>query len=275
MQHPNKHPVTPRRLRRRGSEPRPAEQSSPTSACLGDSADPDHEFKSDIFDEYLGGEGNGRNVPASSSTPKSDLGQWLPLIVIAVAGSVAFYRTIINGLAWASIGALAAAVVFFIVVIVWWCWRICAWLRKRGWSKIALLLAFVLAAAIIFFCSVMAVSAMASQPKHDKIINEGVANFLPHIDHLVYRTRDGVHIYNAEGRMVSAAEISQSPLKYAILSIEDERYLFRFERPVGYTLISAKSTATGAALPTPHITSSASLICANLGLSRLRSSPPF
>lgn len=204
------------------------------SAWLGDSNEPGHEFKSDVFDEYLGGEGNDRNAPSSSLSPKSDLSKWLPLIVIAVAGSAAFYRTIINGLAWASIGALAAAVICFIAVLVWWCWRICAWLRKRGWSKVALLLAFVLAAAIIFFCSVMVVSAMASQPKYDKIINEGVANFLPHKDHLVYRTQDGVHIYNAEGRMVGAEEISQSRLRYAILSIEDERYLFRFEGPVDF-----------------------------------------
>lgn len=234
MPQQDKYPMTPRRLRRRGSDPRPAEQSFPPSAWLDDSNKPDHEFKSDIFDEYLGGEGNDWNAPTSSPTQKSDFSKWLPLILIAVAGSAAFYRTIINGLAWASIGALAAAVICFIAVLVWWCWRVCGWLRKRGWSKAALLLAFVLAAAIIFFCSVMVVSAMASQPKYDKIINEGVTNFLPHTDHLIYRTRDGVNIYNAEGRMVGAEEISQSRLKYAILSIEDERYLFRFEGPIDF-----------------------------------------
>lgn len=234
MQQQDKYPMTSRRLRRRGSDPRSVEQSTPPLAWLDDSNEPDHAFKSDIFDEYLGGEGKGWHAPASSPTQKSDFSKWLPLVVIAVAGSAAFYRTIINGLAWASIGALAAAVICFIVVLVWWCWRVCAWLRKRGWSKVALLLAFVLTAAIIFFGLVMIVSAMASQPKYDRIINEGVANFLPHKDHLVYRSRDGVLIYNAEGRMIGSEEISQSRLKYAILSIEDERYLLRFEGPVDF-----------------------------------------
>jgi hypothetical protein len=184
----------------------------------------------------------GRAVSWPESGQKRAGYGWLPLLsvgVLAVSMGV-FRKSILASLFWAGsavfLGILLAICLIGFCLCIGWALHFRQNREKKG---AALSIAFFLMTCATSGASARyAINMEAGKPEYEQAIVGGIEkNIVPHAEHLIVKFRDGSDWYFEPKRMISEDETTiLEPCFFvlAIIAIEDERFLERFEGPVDF-----------------------------------------
>jgi membrane peptidoglycan carboxypeptidase len=155
-------------------------------------------------------------------------------LFMLLLGQIAGFKFLQHALIW--LVAAALALLFLIAGV-----AAGVKLLKLGYR----LLASLLLAGVLTFSFFTGINVYAAT--YDGFINKALDEKLPPPEHPVYyarRGRDYVQVFDESERAASVAEVASSPIKLAVIAVEDRRINTRLEGPVDFVAFARAGVKT-------------------------------